>query len=484
MKQLSELTMEGYSALTTLRIENTPNIPLETIVNNAENLERVRLVNVEWTATNNESLSTTINRLVSCGGLNAEGGNTTSAVVSGRVYVDSISEDLLNTICLNFPDLVVVVDGVVRYLVRYLDRDSTILYSILVEEGAAFIDPVASGLIDTPSLQYPSDDGIYVYSGWSETLTTINRSYTLVAQYDSIYRVRFFVDDMLYDTQWIKSGESAKAPADPIKNSTVQYVFTFSKWSDDYTNIIGPIDLNAVFAETFQVYTVSFYNGTTLLQSVSAEYGSDAVYTGDTPIHSEDEYVFIGWNPLPTEITGDTKCYAVFKYTGTYSVKIVNRTLLGGYENDRVTSVGAYAFYNCSDMDVVSMPSAVTIGRYAFRYCYALYDINIPNAQTISNSAFGYCTALKTIDLPAATSIANQAFYRCTALDTLILRSETMCALTGNTVFTETPIENGTGYIYVPAALIDSYREATNWSVFANRFRAIEDYPEITGGVV
>jgi hypothetical protein len=41
---------------------------------------------------------------------------------------------------------------------------------------------------------------------------------------------------------------------------------------------------------------------------------------------------------------------------------------------------------------------------------------------------------------------------------------------------------NGTGYIYVPATLVDTYKAGTNWSTHADQIRAIEDYPEITGG--
>ena len=39
-------------------------------------------------------------------------------------------------------------------------------------------------------------------------------------------------------------------------------------------------------------------------------------------------------------------------------------------------------------------------------------------------------------------------------------------------------------YIYVPRALVEDYKVATNWSTFADRIRAIEDYPEICGGEV
>ena len=31
-------------------------------------------------------------------------------------------------------------------------------------------------------------------------------------------------------------------------------------------------------------------------------------------------------------------------------------------------------------------------------------------------------------------------------------------------------------YIYVPSALIDSYKAATNWTTFSTQFRALENY--------
>jgi N-acyl-D-aspartate/D-glutamate deacylase len=32
------------------------------------------------------------------------------------------------------------------------------------------------------------------------------------------------------------------------------------------------------------------------------------------------------------------------------------------------------------------------------------------------------------------------------------------------------------GYVYVPRALVNAYKTATNWSTYANYIRAIEDY--------
>ena len=100
---------------------------------------------------------------------------------------------------------------------------------------------------------------------------------------------------------------------------------------------------------------------------------------------------------------------------------------------------------------------------------------------SIGDSAFYSCSALTAADFPAATSIGNSAFQYCSKLNTLILRSGTMATLGNTNAFSNTPISSGTGYIYVPAALVDSYKADSKWSTYSNQIRAIEDYPEICG---
>jgi hypothetical protein len=67
-------------------------------------------------------------------------------------------------------------------------------------------------------------------------------------------------------------------------------------------------------------------------------------------------------------------------------------------------------------------------------------------------------------------------------LTTVILRVNKVCTLANVSAFNNTPIKNGSGYVYVPSALVDSYKAASNWSTYAAQIRAIEDYPEICGG--
>ena len=197
-----------------------------------------------------------------------------------------------------------------------------------------------------------------------------------------------------------------------------------------------------------------------------------------------------------------------------------------------VTSIGSYTFHGCSKITSLSAPNVTAVGAYAFQYCNKLAVLDAPNLTKMGSYAFSgnntykmtcksinlpKCTAipasaltyfsnvtelvlpecksignssctnwvnLQYVDLPKCTSIANYGLRNNSKLATLILRSETMCTLS-NYALNGTAIFNGTGYVYVPRALIESYQVATNWSKIyaknANAFRAIEDYPEICG---
>ena len=95
----------------------------------------------------------------------------------------------------------------------------------------------------------------------------------------------------------------------------------------------------------------------------------------------------------------------------------------------------------------------------------------------VGRQAFASWSKLATVDLPGITgAISTQAFQEASVLSAVILRGGTMATLSATSAFSGTPIASGAGYIYVPAALIDSYKAATNWATYADQFRALEDY--------
>ena len=156
-----------------------------------------------------------------------------------------------------------------------------------------------------------------------------------------------------------------------------------------------------------------------------------------------------------------------------YLKKLIERTITDIYLPE-ATTIGAYAFYNCRSLTTVNLPNVTsTIGPYTFgAYNDTLTTVNLHNATSIGDYSFALCYTLSSIDIANCTSIGAGAFVNCSALDSLTLSGNTVCTL-GEYAFDNTPIASGTGYIYVPAELVDTYKAATNWSEYASQIVAI-----------
>lgn len=151
--------------------------------------------------------------------------------------------------------------------------------------------------------------------------------------------------------------------------------------------------------------------------------------------------------------------------------------------NSIVTALKTRAFQQSTRLVTVNLPSVTSCGSYAFYQCSGLETVKLPKLTSISTQTFYSCTKLKHADCGQLGNIPAQTFNACSALTELILRKTgSICTLSNVNGVNNSPIGKGTGFVYVPSALVETYKTATNWSTFANQFRAIEDYPEITGG--
>lgn len=159
---------------------------------------------------------------------------------------------------------------------------------------------------------------------------------------------------------------------------------------------------------------------------------------------------------------------------------IIQKTIVE-FKCNVLDTVGNYAFQKCKNLVNVEMPIAKSIGNSGFDGCNALGSVYFPTVTSIGTYAFRGCSALLRADFPSLTEIGQYVFHYCSNLEKLILRKEAVCTL-GTAVFSNSAIANGIGYVYVPKSLVAAYKEATNWSAVADQIRAIEDYPEITGG--
>ena len=89
-----------------------------------------------------------------------------------------------------------------------------------------------------------------------------------------------------------------------------------------------------------------------------------------------------------------------------------------------VTSIGEYAFSNCTSLTSITIPSSVTsIGGGAFCWCTSLTSITIPSSVTsIGGGVFEYCTGLTSVAIPdSVTSIGGGVFEYCTRLASITI---------------------------------------------------------------
>ena len=146
---------------------------------------------------------------------------------------------------------------------------------------------------------------------------------------------------------------------------------------------------------------------------------------------------------------------------GLIDLDVITSDMIDGY-----TSIGEFAFYDCSSLTSITIPDSVmSIGAYAFCRCSSLASISIPvsvssigerafanftslpieyniryvdtylveavdkslstytikdGTKWIGDNAFSGCSTITSITIPnSVTSIGNDAFYKCTSLTSI-----------------------------------------------------------------
>ena len=143
------------------------------------------------------------------------------------------------------------------------------------------------------------------------------------------------------------------------------------------------------------------------------------------------------------------------------------------------TSIGQYSFANCDGIETFRADGAIgTLGTYTFNgasgHVMALREIHMPNLGTGialnlnfgSTTAANACQHLEICDIGKAKSIAANTFANCYKLQTLIMRRTSVTTCANVSAFLNTPLRGRnslTAQIYVPSALIESYKAANVW---------------------
>ena len=188
---------------------------------------------------------------------------------------------------------------------------------------------------------------------------------------------------------------------------------------------------------------------------------------------------------------------------------------ISNFNTDKITRI-SYMFYNCMILKNIKLFKIDTQNLrqmvQMFRDCRQITQIDLSNINVsnviYTSGLFWNCQALENVILPdfsqanisdfsyflyncykitkfdisnlniSVIKSTSNMFYGCSALTTLIINNPNLLIMSSTTMLQKTPISSGTGYVYVPDNMVETYKTATNWSVYANQIKGISELPQ------
>ncbi|MBR3988280.1 MAG: starch-binding protein [Clostridia bacterium] len=143
------------------------------------------------------------------------------------------------------------------YTVTFVNFNGVEIDKQTVEYGKGATAPA-----DVPSK--PADaQYTYTFSNWDKDFSNITGDLTVTAQFTGTlnkYSVVFLdYDGTELDSQMIEYGKGATAPENPTREADENYVYKFSKWDTDFSNITGDTTVKAEYT-AIELITIYFTN--------------------------------------------------------------------------------------------------------------------------------------------------------------------------------------------------------------------------------
>lgn len=244
---LVTLDITDLSKLTTLTVENCSTVDLLTMLDNAPNLNRIRLTGVNWAL---EDISL-LERLYALKGIDKNGYNTDQSILSGSVQLPIIGQYDLYKYQAAWPDLLIEATTIKpQFKVEFVNDDGTVLDTQYVEQFASAIDPLTrdDNPIPVPekmsTIQY-----VYTFDGWDSVLTNVISDRIIKATYKEAlrgYTAKYVSNGVVVHSADGLYGDNIPYNDIPVYTAEEPHAFyLFNRW-DKSGFLDGDIDANGI----------------------------------------------------------------------------------------------------------------------------------------------------------------------------------------------------------------------------------------------
>ena len=258
----------------------------------------------------------------------------------------------------------------IKYLVRFIDYDGTVLKQESVLEGSGITAP-----------QLPSHKNL-VFFGWNNSFEKVYNDLQIGAIYNTVSNKCYFELQIQHD------GDDA---------------FISFNVEEVLSTVGGNIVINW---------------GDSIIISENIALGQTGIFNFKHTYSSKDIYqIVVEFTNL--NVSFNRNCFCDYENNLNY-----NYQLLSAKIGNKITKINAYAFNNCYRLKSVSLPNGIKqISNFSFQNCYMLENINFPVTLTVlGKSVFNYCKSLQKITFPnGINSIGDNCFFGCSQLQKLVL---------------------------------------------------------------
>lgn len=265
MKNLIYLTnfdVTSYDNMISLTVENCDTVDVKTIIEQGNNINRVRIIGVNWVLDD----STLLEKIYNMAGIDKNGYNISQSVLSGKVHVTVVEQQKLYNYQDAWPDLEITFDTMVeQYAVTFVNDDNTILDVQYVNKGDNAVDPVtrADNPIPTPTKESTVSTN-FTYNGWDSSLNSIFSERTIKALYTEStreYTIKYVSKGTILQESTGLYGSLVQYTGNVptyTKEENVYKYYLFNRW-DKSGLIDGDKTVNAIF-DVFE-YTATAFDG-------------------------------------------------------------------------------------------------------------------------------------------------------------------------------------------------------------------------------